>query len=187
MTAYFDPTYYYLVLFDFEDLSDPTVINIRIWRVDPRGPGFAYAIVDWYANIRSMSTSKAPFNLWPFSLKWQLMKPELIYFAQVDSDNQIQTHVFPGERGTASVVRLGPLEEFSRATGFTVAMVGEVAAHFGVALPGGLSKLDELISLQKAREDGGWDEDELTDAVATAMYRGLVQDHASWLPVELRP
>lgn len=62
---------YYFVLFEFESIYDSNNNDIiaSIWEVDPKSKGFAYCMIDYYLNIRSQSTSKAPFNMWPHMLK----------------------------------------------------------------------------------------------------------------------
>lgn len=188
MATFFDLATYYFVLFDFEDLADPTTINVRIWTVDPKSPGFAYAMVDYYVNIRAKSTSKAPFNLWPFQLKFQLMAPTLIYHARIDSDNNITTLLFPGERGTPTLSGVGDLNVHSGSRGFTLEMALEVADHFNVELSriGTQLKKRALTELQAAREAQEWDEEELTGVVAEAMYAPLIEGSRHWLPEALR-
>lgn len=65
-----DPYRYYFVLFEFESIYDSNNNDIiaSIWEVDPKSKGFAYCMIDYYLNIRSQSTSKAPFNMWPHML-----------------------------------------------------------------------------------------------------------------------
>ena len=60
-----DPYRYYFVLFEFESIYDSNNNDIiaSIWEVDPKSKGFAYCMIDYYLNIRSQSTSKAPFNM----------------------------------------------------------------------------------------------------------------------------
>ncbi len=106
------PKYYYLVLFDFVDLLSPTTIRASIWQVDPTVPGFAYCMVDYYSNIRAQSRTKAPFNLWPFSLKFDIMRPVLIYQSFIAADGSIRTEIFP-ERDEPRVHSLKPLPSYS--------------------------------------------------------------------------
>lgn len=186
MRAFFDPKAYYFVLFDFEDLNDPTTINVRIWEVDPRSPGFVYCMVDYYGNIRSRSSSKAPFNLWPFSLKFQLMRPTLIYKSTIDSDNNIETHIFPGQRGEPATMPLAPLTQFKRSTGFTLSMAEAIATRFVSERLEPMPKGTLLDLLQTIREYGAWDEDELASVVRNSMYRPLIEAHGQWLPSELQ-
>ena len=88
-----DPKFYYLVLFDFQDIQNPGEIRISIWRVRSHNIGFSYCMTDYYLNIRSKSKSKAPFNLWPFQLKFHLMLPVLIYRSYILNHN-ITTEIF---------------------------------------------------------------------------------------------
>lgn len=84
-----EPKYYYLVLFEFTDLSSPDTVRASIWRVDPRVPGFSYCMIDYYKNIRAASSSKASFNLWPFQLKFDLMRPLLIYRSYITKQESV--------------------------------------------------------------------------------------------------
>lgn len=81
-----DPYRYYFVLFEFESIYDSNNNDIiaSIWEVDPKSKGFAYCMIDYYLNIRSQSTSKAPFNMWPHMLKFALTEPTFILLANSD-------------------------------------------------------------------------------------------------------
>ena len=87
---------FYFVLFEFEELNVPETIVISIWSVDPCNKGFAYCMLDYYKNIWSKSKSHAPFNLWPYSLKFELMAPLLIYRSRIDKKGNIETILFRG-------------------------------------------------------------------------------------------
>lgn len=186
MGALFEPQSYYLVLFDFVDLHEPSVINARIYDVNPRTKGFAYCLVDYYFNIKANSASGAPFNLWPFSLKFQLMEPVLIYHAQIDSSDAIDTLIFPGERGNPKPVVLDPLTSFSRASGFTLGMVHRLASVFSVPLDDLVSKAEGLRILEERRSIDGWDNAALVEALCEAMYGDLLGQNRSWLPADLQ-
>jgi hypothetical protein len=108
-----DPKHYFLVLFEFVDLYSPTTIQASIWQVDPTSPGFAYCMVDYYKNIRAKSRSKAPFNLWPYQLKFDIMKPLLIYRSLIYEDDSIETILFP-HRDEPKVHPPKPLQKYSR-------------------------------------------------------------------------
>ena len=90
-----EPSLYYFVLFEFEDFNNPDSIIASIWEVDPKRPGFALCMSDYYLNIRANSNSKAPFNMWPYKPKFYLTCPKLIYRSIIKSDNTIETLVFP--------------------------------------------------------------------------------------------
>ncbi len=108
-----DPQYYYLVLFEFTNLRSPDTIQASIWQVGSLAPGFALCMIDYYLTIRSASTSKAPFNLWPYQLKFDLMKPTLIYRSFITKDDRVQTTIFPG-RDSPQLHRLKRLPEYSQ-------------------------------------------------------------------------
>ena len=112
-----DPYRYYFVLFEFESIYDSNNNDIiaSIWEVDPKSKGFAYCMIDYYLNIRSQSTSKAPFNMWPHMLKFALTEPTLIYRSKITNDGNIITDVFPSKNNTYSDVLL-PLSSYSGST-----------------------------------------------------------------------
>jgi len=182
MAAFFDPVSYYFVLFDFEDLDDPTEINVRIWDVDPKNQGFVFAITDYYMNIGRNSVSSAPFNLWPYSLKFQLMRPTLIYHSKIDSENNVRTLIFPGQIGEPVPARLDPLTSFKPSTGFKIDMARAVAKAFGVSGAEARTKAKMLDRLHGLREREEWDDDLLLAVVTEAMYRPLVSGHEQWFP-----
>lgn len=75
-----------------------------------------------YLNIRSQSTSKAPFNMWPHMLKFALTEPTLIYRSKITNDGNIITDVFPSKNNTYSDVLL-PLSSYSGSTTISVANI----------------------------------------------------------------
>lgn len=113
------PIYYYFVLFEYKDVNDigNNDIDISIWKIDTaNSKGFLRALVDYYYTIRKNSSS-APFNLWPYSFKFILCEPELIYKAEIVNDN-INTIVFPTLNNTISE-KLRTLESYKSATTLT--------------------------------------------------------------------
>jgi hypothetical protein len=179
-----DPVSYYLVPFDFASLEESTDINARIWRVDPRTAGFALCLVDYYFNIKAKSKSGAPFNLWPFVLKFQLMKPELIYHSVIAADDTINTLIFPGRRGRPSMYPLSPLTAFS-GTRMPLEAWYRLADRMGVP-SGSMAKPALLAALEQERLSAGWSDGDLADAIAEAMYRDGIRGREEWLPRELR-
>lgn len=179
------PKYYYLVLFDFTDLAKPDTIRASIWRVDPLAPGFAYCLVDYYKNIKAASKSGAPFNLWPFQLKFELMRPFLIYQSFVLPDNTIQTRVFPG-RDTGEHYPLSPLPTFSRSPNLTVDKVCEFGKLLGLALPDSTSKTKLLEAAQTQITAKNIDSDMVVDALARTLYRAEIAAHLDGLPATMR-
>jgi hypothetical protein len=179
------PKYYYLVLFDFTDLQKPDTIRASIWRVDPLAPGFAYCLIDYYKNIKAASKSGAPFNLWPFQLKFELMRPLLIYQSYILPNNTIQTRIFPG-RDTGEHHPLSPLPTFSRSQNLTVGKVQEFAALLGLKLPNSTNKAALLDAAQAQITDRKLDFDSVVDALARTLYRAEVAPHLAGLPAPMR-
>lgn len=175
------PKYYYLVLFDFTDLAKPDTIRASIWRVDSLAPGFAYCLIDYYKNIKVASKSGAPFNLWPFSLKFELMRPLLIYQSFIMPNNTIKTRVFPGVHPSEHHP-LSPLPNFSKSTNLTVDKIREFGGLLGLHLPEVGKKLALLeaacaeISVRKIPFDP------VVDALARTLYRAEVAPHLAGLP-----
>jgi hypothetical protein len=178
------PESLYLVLLDFADLRDPRLINARIWRIDPRSRGFAYALVDYYFNIRTKSTSKAPFNLWPFSFKFGLLGGDLIYSATINETDEIETHLFPNERGEPEPIRLEPLITYARSTALTNAGLLSAAHILDAAIEG--TRSDILVALQEARGSGAFSDSQLQDALAEGVYGPLIADYRDHLPEPVR-
>lgn len=179
-----EPKWYYLALFDFVDINDPSEIRASIWRVDPKDIGFAYCMMDYYFNIRAKSTSKAPFNLWPYQLKFYLMKPELIYRSLISADDSIKTLVFPGR--DEPIQEMPPVIEFHRSTNWTkakVLMVGQELGLFAENTTG--SKRDLLNQLEQFRQERGITDSELADEIACALYLPEIKDHLDKLPSRL--
>lgn len=181
LAALFEAESFYLVLFDFADFADPREINARIWSVDPRSHGFALCMVDYFFNIRAKSASKAPFNLWPFSFKFGLMKGTLIYSAQVHDDDTIETFLFPNLRGSPEPVRLDPMATYARSTGLRVDALAATADELSISSPGG-DKASLLNAIQGAREAGSIDEEELVKSLARHTYLPRIGSHTNSLP-----
>lgn len=179
------PKYYYLVLFDFTDLANPTTIRASIWRVDPIAPGFAYCMIDYYKNIKANSKSGAPFNLWPFQLKFELMRPLLVYQSFILSDNTIQTRIFPGIQ-LPEKHPLSPLPTFSRSQNLTADKVKEFAGILGLTLPNTMNKNQHLKEVQDTIDQQQISHDLVVDALARTLYRAEVAPHFLTLPDVLK-
>ena len=179
------PKYYYFVLFEFEDLSSPDIIVASIWRVNPRAPGFAYALIDYNENIKSNSTSGAPLNIWPYQLKFQLMRPCLIYRSKIYLDDTVVTEIFP-HRDDPVPEAMVDLAEFSRSRNFTNEKVLLAAETLGVGKLEGPTKRHMMIELLKRAEQKGIGAGDFTDAIATSLYRLDIEEALPRLPELLR-
>jgi hypothetical protein len=173
----FLPQQYYLVLFEFADLEAATDIDVQIFTVDPNNLGFRLCMVDYYFNIRANSRSAAPFNLWPASLKFCLMKPKLIYWSVIKPDDSVETRLFPGQ-DSAQLYPIAPLEKYSGSDTLSDEAIEELLKK--VHLPRtkiypehSRRKRREraLEKLQEVRTLHDWDDAELADTLAKIIYR----------------
>lgn len=180
-----DPVYYYLVLFDFTDLAKPVTVRASIYRVDSLAPGFAYCMVDYYLNIRAKSKSKAPYNLWPYALKFALMRPLLIYRSFISLDDSITTEIFPRRDEPVPYI-FPPMSECSRSTALTTSCLQDIAKRFGLLKQGAIPIRSQLLTLieEKVRPRGN--ADFFIDALAHAMYMPVIKEHVPNLPSPLK-
>lgn len=180
-----DPKAYYLVLFDFTDMANRTTIRSSIWEVDSLTPGFAYCLVDYYFNIRKASKSKAPFNLWPFQLKFDLMKPLLIYRSLIGADDTIKTEIFPG-RDKPVPNLLKPLPEYSQSQNLTADKCKLAARLLKAEIDEAGSKREILGAIQTHITRQRETHSHTANALAHALYWPDIEEHAKTLPQPLR-
>lgn len=180
------PRHYYFVLFEFEDLAKPETIVASIWQVDPRNPGFAYAIIDYKENIKSKSASGAPLNIWPHALKFALMRPLLIYRSKIRSDDTIITELFPGENGSVEDADID-LQEFARSRNLTSEKIQLAADRLGLgSLAAGVGKRDLIADLMLRVRQANVSSGDFADALAYGLYRADIEHHFATLPKLLR-
>lgn len=181
-----DPKTYYLVLFDFPDLAKPDVVRASIWTVDPQGVGFAACMADYYLNIQSKSASKAPFNLWPYKLKFDIMRPTLIYRSLLEGTSKIVTEVFPG-RDDAREHVLQPLPDYS-GSDLPVPAITDFASRLKMTkvLDGLVQKKAMLTALQKEISGKKLPNAVVADALAASIYKPLIARHVGSLPPKFR-
>jgi hypothetical protein len=165
-----EPTYYFLVL--FEGIMEPEegTIQSSVWRVDPNEPGFALCAIDYFLNIRSRSKSKAPFNWWPYSAKFYLMKPELAYRSLILSDDTIRTITF-GDRYGQPEAPGSWAADFSRSSFLKLGQLRDAVSKLGIrdraeSKAGALALLDSC----------GLEASAVADAVALCHYGPDIQD-----------
>lgn len=184
----FESKFFFFVLFDFEDLEDASTINARIWRINPRTKSFAYCMVDYFHNIGSASSSGAPFNMWPFKLKFDLLLPDLIFHALIREDDTVSTLVFEEMEGQATKSPLPDLEKYSRAGGeeLNVESLRTLLNHLG-ADSAGSSKRELLRALQAARLREGIPDEDLADLLADSLYGRRIREFLSDLPKGVPP
>lgn len=182
-----EPKAYYFVLFDFVDLQSPDAIRSSIWEVDPKLPGFAYCMVDYRLNIQAKSSSKAPFNLWPYELKFCLMRPVLIYQSTISTvDDSITTGIFPG-RDQSQRHCLKPLDEYSRSRNLTPEKIGVLARSLSITVDmSELSKRDALTLIQRHIDDRAIAPDTVANKIANALYLMDIEVLLAGLPEPLK-
>lgn len=183
-----DPYRYYFVLFEFESIYDSNNNDIiaSIWEVDPKSKGFAYCMIDYYLNIRSQSTSKAPFNMWPHMLKFALTEPTLIYRSKITNDGNIITDVFPSKNNTYSDVLL-PLSSYSGSTTISVANIKNVIKKYSPsARVNGLNKEKLLQLLEDIRKTNNITNADLCNKFADEIYLPKIVLKKADIPLSLR-
>lgn len=180
-----NPKYYYLVLFEFRDLSLPDTIMASIWRVDPTVPGFSYCMIDYYKNIRSASTSKAPFNLWPYQLKFDLMKPILIYRSYITKDDKVNTEIFPGRDPEIKNI-LKPLQDYSQSQNLKLDKIIDFSNRINIDFELKGNKKSILIQIQSFIKNKKIDEYFVIDELAKSLYLPEIEDYINLLPSNLR-
>lgn len=183
-----EPESYYLVLFEFIDLQSPDAIRASIWEVNPKHAGFAFCMVDYRLNIQERSRSRAPFNLWPYQLKFCLMRPLLIYQSVISTvDDSINTLVFPG-RDQAHPHNLKPLREYSRSQNLTLDKIIRLSELLGVPvnIRSYHTKRSLLDSIQSYITEKHISPTVVADQVATALYFSDIEEHIPDLPKPLK-
>lgn len=180
-----EPKFYYLVLFDFTDLNDPHTIRASIWEVNPRNPGFAYCMIDYYENIRAASQSKAPFNLWPFQLKFDLMYPVLIYRSYITSDDSISTELFPSRDAPQPPTSID-LTQYTRSRNLNPQKVRDFGQRLGYDNLVGTKVSPLLHELNDRIIRDNLNTQCVIDTLATALYWPDIESKVSELPETLR-
>jgi len=139
-------------------------------------------MVDYFMNIRSKSKSKAPFNLWPYSLKFELMKPKLIYQSLLMPDDKIVTKIFPGINEPI----LHPLSNMAEHSRAKVDLATWKKVHQRVGLRGCSDKCEVMDGLDEYRARSTSNSLNLTDVVALEYFSPLVRPHLRNLPSSLK-
>jgi len=180
------PVFYYFVLFEFEKIHDSENNNIvaSIWKVNSKNKGFAYCLVDYYLNIRASSVSKAPFNMWPHSLKFYLTRPELIYRSVIMHDDTITTKIFP-TLGNTYIDEFFSLREFSRATTLTEkALRNSINSLFSMKMPENRSKNEMINFFDENR--ALCDPLQICETFADNIYLPLISGKEKYIPHEIK-
>lgn len=180
-----EPKYYYLVLFEFTDLNSPDTIQSSIWQIESNVPGFSLCMIDYYKNIRAASKSKAPFNLWPYQLKFDVMRPLLIYRSHITKNDNIITHIFPG-RDESLPRKLKPLRKYSQSQNLKKEKVLQFAEYMRCSVSSSSNKAKLLDEIQVFIDRTQPNPQTVTDNLAKALYWSDIQYHTSSLPPQIR-
>ena len=182
-----NPLKYYFVLFEFEKIDNIKTNNIvaSIWEVDPKSKGFAYCMIDYFMNIRANSASKAPFNMWPYSLKFAITKPTLIYRSLITGKGDIITSIFPSMNNGYEDV-LMPLQNYLNKKTLTIESARTVIHHFDPNTDTSSGDLSVLLDILEAiRQTQNICNSDLCDAFADAIYLPLIAPHIGRIPRQL--
>lgn len=77
-----------LILFDKESIETDD-IRLRAWVIDPKNKYVREFFNDYFYNNYMKKTNPAPCNLHPLKFDFFMMKPELIFYADIDIENKI--------------------------------------------------------------------------------------------------
>ena len=181
-----DPKFYYLVLFDFEDIQHPRKIRASIWRISSHSIGFSYCMIDYYLNIRSKSKSKAPFNLWPFQLKFHLMLPTLIYRSYI-LNNNIKTSIFYEKDYITELPK--SFHKYATANNLTHVKILDFAKRINFTVNksrSSLNKKDLALEISHFIENKGGFNENTVSKLAKSLYYRDIKKHTKKIPVKLR-
>ena len=142
-------------------------------------------MVDYYLNIRANSKSKAPFNLWPYKFKFELMRPKLIYESFIKADNSIETTRFLSRDGEKERPLLA-LEEYSRSSNLDRDTVLRFASRLGMHVAKTDRKRTVLSAIQFELGQRRIESVKVADALSLEMYLPTVKSQMSKLPGAMR-
>lgn len=173
-----EPEVYYFVLFEFdsENIND---IDISIWEVNPRNYGFALCMADYYFNIRANSSSKAPFNMWPYQFKYYLTKPVKIYESTIKEDNTIVTKIFVPEIKRCDRVKFAT---FANASTITVNSLIDVMKKFNITILDIDDKKKMLNQIDEWLSNNDISYEDFVDEFAKSVYIPLIRQHKDEIP-----
>jgi hypothetical protein len=123
--------------------------------------------------------------MWPYQLKFDLMRPLLIYRSLIKEDDTIQTLLFPG-RDPAELHVLNPLPSYARSTNLTLDKIRDFARRIGFAGPKPENKRDFLLALHEFADRRAIAPEILADQLASALYLSDIANDIPTLPARLR-
>lgn len=178
-----NPYMYYFVLFEYENLSKTAQSDIiaSIWSVDPKNKGFAYCMIDYYLNIKD----DAPFNMWPYMLKFALTNPKLIYRSRISAEGKIHTEIFPS-LGNGYDDEIKPLPTYSGSKTITTEHVKKIIKRINDSEVVEASKKKLLEKLENLRQAYKISNSELCDMLAEEIYLPRINPKKDQIPEEIK-
>lgn len=180
------PKYYYFVLFEYVNLNFNNDIVAKIWKVDTQNIGFILCMIDYWHNIRAVSKSAAPFNCWPYQLKFGLMKPYLIYHSIIKENDEIETLLFPNIND--EILEEIDFPKFSRAKTITldslIQTLKELSPNNNLLKSNNLKKNEILIELNNLKLNINYNV--IIDTLAKNIYLPLIIKHKEQIPDNLK-
>lgn len=179
-----EPKKYYFVLFEYENMCDTANSNIvsSIWEVDPKTKGFGFCMTDYYFNIKN----NAPFNMWPYSIKFLLTNPKLIYRSKILVSGKIVTDVFP-TYGNTVIDEIKPLNNYLKSKTITTAILKSfIKKNISNIKISNKNKSQLLDIVEKYRIDKKIQNAEFCEMLAEEIYLPKIIEHKSKIPNEVK-
>ena len=142
-------------------------------------------MIDYYENILSESRSRAPFNLWLFSMKFELMCPRLIYRSYIFDNDAIETKIFPGRDASVPISVFKPTD-YSRARNLTIEKLRRFAETLGINVALSANKRALLEQIEAKASFLDIDAETALDSLARFLYWPDIEHKISNLPTALR-
>lgn len=162
------PKLYYFVLFEFEDIKEPTSsIVVTIYTVDPKENGFVLCMLDYFYNIKK----NAPFNMWPHMLKFNLCNPKIIYQSKISYEGNITTVYFNPEE--PYIEKFNNLVQYSRSKNLTPTTLTNLCNEFNI--PHSLNTKIVLRAIENMAVTRNLSNDDLIHRFANAFYKDGIE------------
>ena len=168
LTNILKPTYYFFVLFEFEDIEDvKSPIVVTIYRVNPNQNGFVLCMLDYFYNLKH----KTAFNMWPHMLKFDLCNPQIIYRSKIKSNDSIETIVFKPHEPEETPFTL---HKYIRSNNFKK-YCHNVLAEYGIELSDNYTTTEILDKIEQFNETHNLSHSERRTMFAKGFYRERIE------------
>lgn len=178
------PERYYFVLFEYIDMTNivGSDIAVSIWEVDPKTKGFAYCMMDYHVN----STKNAPFNMWPYMIKFALTNPKLIYRSKISVSGEICTEIFP-TLDNGYYDEINPLPTYWSSQTITTKHVKNLIKQINASERiTGLNKKELLEKFEALRQSHNISNLDLCNMLAEEIYLPKIQSKKAQIPNALK-